>query len=64
MIEKITSAETSYDQHQVQLSKPSEKSPRFLEEASAETAEPEEEMISDDEEWDPPTEFADMLIHS
>ena len=62
MIEKITSAETSYDQHQVQLSKPSEKSPRFLEEASAETAEPEEEMISDDEEWDPPTEFADMLI--
>jgi len=62
VIEKITSAETSYDQHQVQLSKPSEKSPRFLEEASAETAEPEEEMIVDDEEWDPPTEFADMLI--
>ena len=58
MIKKITSAETSYDQHQVQLSKPSGKSPRLLEEASAETAEPEEVMISDDEEWDPPTEFA------
>ena len=58
MIKKITSAETYYDQHQVQLSKPSGKSPRLLEEASAETAEPEEVMISDDEEWDPPTEFA------
>ena len=61
MIKKITSAET-YDQHQVQLSKPSGKSPRLLKEASAETAETEEEMISDDEEWDPPAEFADMLI--
>ena len=58
MIKKVTSAETSYDQHQVQLSKHSGKSPRLLEEASAETAEPEEVMISDDEEWDPPTEFA------
>ena len=59
VIKKITSAETSYDQHQVQLSKPSGKAPRLLEETAAETAEPE---VSDDEEWDPPAEFADMLI--
>ena len=59
MIKKITSAETSYDQYQVQLSKPSGKAPRLLKETAAETAEPE---VSDDEEWDPPTEFADMLI--
>ena len=36
-------------------------SARFLEEASAETAETKEEMIVDEEEWDPATEFADML---
>ena len=59
MIKKITSAETSYGQYQVQLLKPSGKAPRLLEETAAETAEPE---VSDDEEWDPPTEFADMLI--
>ena len=61
MIKRISSAETSYDQHQAQLSKPAGKYPRLVEETAAETAEPEEIMISD-EEWAPPAEFAKMLI--
>ena len=58
MIKRLTSAATSCDQHQAQLSKPSG---RLVEETTAETAEPEEVMISDDEEWDSFAEFADML---
>ena len=58
MIKRIMSAD---DQHQAQLSKLAGKHSRVLEETTAETAEPEEVMISDDEEWDSFAEFADML---
>jgi len=63
-MKRIVPTETFCDQHQPQLSKSqlSGQYPRLIEETPAETAESKESLsISDDEEWDPPTEFAVML---
>ena len=59
-------AETFSAQHQSQMSKSQLSGqyqyPRLVEEITAEIKESKEtQFISDDEEWDPPTEFADML---
>ena len=63
-MKRIAPAETFCAQHQAQMSKSqlSGQYPRLVEEKTTETAESKEtQFISDDEEWDPPTEFADML---
>ena len=63
-MKRIVPTETFCDQHQLQMSKSqlSGQYPRLIEETPAETAESKESLsISDDEEWDPPTEFAVML---
>ena len=65
-MKRIAPAETFCAQHQAQMSKSQLSGqyqyPRLVEEKTTETAESKEtQFISDDEEWDPPTEFADML---
>ena len=60
-MKRIVPAETFCAQHQAQESKSqlSGKFPRLVEET---TMESKETLPISDEEWDPPTEFADMLI--